>query len=666
MSRDRAFQKILIANRGEIAVRVIRSARRLGYRTVAVYSDADRDAPHAQAADEAVYLGESAPSASYLSIERLLAAARTARADAVHPGYGFLSENAAFARACRESEIVFIGPSPEAIELMGNKAAAKRLMLKTGVPCVPGYGGDKQDDATLLREAKAIGFPIMVKAAAGGGGRGMRLVSDPTRLPEALRSARSEARNAFGSDELILERALARPRHVEIQIFADAHGHIIHLGERDCSIQRRHQKVIEEAPSPAVTPELRVRMGDAAVAAARAAGYEGAGTVEFLLGEDGAFYFLEMNTRLQVEHPVTEQVTGEDLVEWQIKIAAGAPLPLDQRAVSLRGHAIEARLCAEDPSQQFLPQTGRVIAWEPPAGDGIRVDHGLRSGLDITPYYDSMIAKIVTFGATRDEARRRLIRALEECTVLGVPTNRTFLIDCLAHERFADGSATTAFIETHFPAERLKRTPPPSGVLALAAVLLYRHPPPDVPPLLADWRSTGPAPVPLLLDDGDAHTRVNVTALGDRSYDVSLARHAHAVALPDSRDGRARYDLDGIRREARYVFDGTILHLAVGGVTVRVEDRMLSNIASTNDRASDGRVLASMNGTIKAVHVRENQQVTRGQSLIILEAMKMEHVITAPVDGRVSKVAVVTGKSVANRELLLELEPATSAAAVAV
>jgi geranyl-CoA carboxylase alpha subunit len=663
MSRARrAFHKILIANRGEIAVRIIRTARRLGYRTVAVYSDADRDAPHTEMADEAVRLGEAAPSASYLSIERLLEAARTAGADAVHPGYGFLSENAAFARACGENGIVFIGPPAEAIALMGNKGAAKRRMIAAGVPCVPGYEGEKQDDATLLREANALGFPIMVKAAAGGGGRGMRLVRDPAQLADALRSARSEAHNAFGSDQLILERALAHARHIEIQIFADTHGNAIHLGERDCSIQRRHQKVIEEAPSPAVTPALRARMGDAAVAAARAVGYEGAGTVEFLLDASGKFYFLEMNTRLQVEHPVTEQVTGEDLVEWQIKIAAGDPLPLDQDGVSLRGHAIEARLYAEDPSQGFLPQAGRVIAWEPPSGDGIRVDHGLRSGLDISPHYDPMIAKVIAFGDDREQARRRLIRALEDCTVLGIPTNRAFLIDCLIHEKFADGSATTAFIETHFPAERLAHARPDSGVTALAAVLLYRHTQLDVPPLLADWRSTGPAPVPLLLDDGNARSRVAVTALGDNRYEVSLPDGTHTLAFVTTENGRVLYELDGLRQEAHYAFDGDTLHLAVGRITLRVEDRTLSSAAETHTGASDGRVLACMNGIVRAVHVRADEQVTRGQPLVILEAMKMEHVITAPMDGRVRKLTASIGKPVANRELLMELEPVALAA----
>ncbi|MFL6647103.1 MAG: acetyl/propionyl/methylcrotonyl-CoA carboxylase subunit alpha [Sulfurifustaceae bacterium] len=656
----RTFTTILIANRGEIAVRVIRSARALGYRTVAVYSDADGDAPHVPLADEAVRLGEPPASASYLSIERVMEAARRSHADAVHPGYGFLSENADFARACAENNIAFIGPPASAIELMGNKAAAKRRMREARVPCVPGYDGETQDDATLAREARRIGFPVMVKAAAGGGGRGMRLVRDAAQLAEALRSARAEAQSAFGSDELILERALAGARHVEIQVFADRHGNTIHLGERDCSIQRRHQKVIEEAPSPAVSPELRERMGDAAVAAARAVGYEGAGTVEFLLDEDARFYFLEMNTRLQVEHPVTETVTGLDLVAWQIRIAAGERLALAQADVRLSGHAIEARLYAEDPAQGFLPQTGRVLVWEPPSGDGIRVDHGVRTGFEITPHYDAMIAKIIAYGETREDARRRLIRALTDTAVLGVPTNRGFLIDCLAHPVFAAGEATTAFIDMHLSELRTLPAENASIVHALGAVLLYRCDVPPLPPALVDWRSTGPAPVPLLIDDGTRRLRVEVTAHGNGEYRVSEQKE-HTVRIVSAADGRARCRIDGIEHDARFAFDAERLHLAVGSYTAQLQDRMLASPESLNSGARDGRVVAAMNGTVTAIHVRVDEAVRRGQALAIVEAMKMQHVIAAPVDGIVRRVAVAVGKPVASRELLLELEPQATA-----
>ena len=405
------FSSILIANRGEIACRVIRTARALGYRTIAVYSEADAGAPHTQLADEAVCIGPAPVGESYLVAEKILNAAKQSGAEAVHPGYGFLSENAGFARACEDAGLVFIGPTPDAIDLMGNKAEAKRRMIVAGVPCVPGYEGKDQSDEVLLAEADKIGFPVMIKAAAGGGGRGMRLVHAKGDLAGAIRLARSEAENAFGSGELILEKAIIRPRHVEVQVFADTQGNTIYLGERDCSVQRRHQKVVEEAPCPVMTPDLRARMGAAAVEAARSISYRGAGTVEFLLDAKGAFYFLEMNTRLQVEHPVTEEITGLDLVALQIQVAQGEPLGITQDGVRLNGHAIEVRLYAEDPAQGFLPATGPVDLWLPGSGAGIRVDSGIRSGQDISPFYDPMLAKIIAHGETREIARRRLIEA---------------------------------------------------------------------------------------------------------------------------------------------------------------------------------------------------------------------------------------------------------------
>src|SRR5215813_41749 len=444
-----SFHKVLVANRGEIAWRVMRTARTMGYRSVAVYSDADKDAPHVTFADEAVRIGPPPVGESYLNIEAVIAAAKASGAEAVHPGYGFLSENAEFAAACEKAGLVFIGPPPAAIAAMGNKAAAKRRMIDAGVPCVPGYQGVDQSDSNLEKEARKIGLPVMVKAAAGGGGRGMRLVERDADLLEAIRTARTEAESAFGSGELILEKAVVDARHVEIQVFADTHGNVIHLGERDCSVQRRHQKVIEEAPSPAVDDDLRHRMGAAAVAAAKAIGYRGAGTVEFLLGADGAFYFLEMNTRLQVEHPVTEMITGQDLVAWQLKIAAGEKLPLTQEQVAFSGHAIEVRLYAEDAYAGFLPQTGRIDVWRPASGPGVRVDHGMKDGLAISPFYDPMLAKVIAHGGTREEARTRLVRALRETIVLGLTTNRHFLIRLLEHPEFAAGRATTAFLGRH-------------------------------------------------------------------------------------------------------------------------------------------------------------------------------------------------------------------------
>lgn len=431
------FRKILVANRGEIALRVMRTAKRLGYETVAVYSTADANARHVREADQAVWIGESQPSQSYLRIDAIVEAARASGADAIHPGYGFLAENAEFAKACRAAGLVFIGPSPEAIHAMGNKAGAKDIMQKAGVPCVPGYQGEDQSDATMLTAAKRIGFPVMIKAVAGGGGRGMRLVADDAAFPDALRAARSEAQNAFSDPNVILERAIVQPRHIEIQVFGDRYGNAIHLGERDCSVQRRHQKLIEEAPSPAVSPELRARMGATAVAAVKAIAYEGAGTLEFLLDSAGNYYFMEMNTRLQVEHPVTEAITGLDLVELQLRVAGGEPLPLQQEDVTFSGHAIEVRLCAEDAAHGFMPQSGRMLRWRAPSE--LRVEDALESGGEIPPFYDSMIAKIISHGATRDEARRRLTSGLTQMTALGVTTNQSFLTQCLNHPAFAAG-----------------------------------------------------------------------------------------------------------------------------------------------------------------------------------------------------------------------------------
>ena len=425
----RPFRKILIANRGEIALRIMRTARRLGYGVVAVYSDADKDALHVREADQAVRIGEALPAQSYLNIAAVIAAAKTAGADAVHPGYGFLAENADFAQACRDGGLVFIGPSPDNIRAMGNKAGAKEIMLGLGVPCVPGYQGADQSDAAMLAEANKIGFPVMIKAVAGGGGRGMRLVTDATAFPDALRSARSEALGAFGDAAVILERAIVDPRHIEIQVFGDAFGNAIHLGERDCSVQRRHQKLIEEAPSPAVSPDLRTRMGAVAVGAIKSLGYQGAGTLEFLLDSSGNFYVMEMNTRLQVEHPVTEAITGLDLVELQLRVAGGEPLGLRQQDIAFSGHAIEVRLCSEDAAHDFMPQSGRMALWQMP--DSLRAEHALQSGSEIPPFYDSMIAKLISHGATREEARSKLICGLEQVVAFGVTTNQGFLIDCL-------------------------------------------------------------------------------------------------------------------------------------------------------------------------------------------------------------------------------------------
>jgi geranyl-CoA carboxylase alpha subunit len=619
-----SFGKVLIANRGEIAWRVMRTAKAMGYRTVAVYSDADRDAPHVAFADEAVRIGAAPVGESYLSIDRILEAAHKSGADAIHPGYGFLSENEAFAASCEKAGLIFIGPPPAAIAAMGNKAAAKRRMIDAGVPCVQGYQGADQSDATLAKEAVKIGLPVMVKAAAGGGGRGMRLVESQTDLAEAIRAARAEAESAFGSGELILEKAVVDARHVEIQVFADAHGNVIHLGERDCSVQRRHQKVIEEAPSPAVDAGLRGRMGAAAVAAARAIGYRGAGTVEFLLGKDGAFYFLEMNTRLQVEHPVTEAITGQDLVAWQLKVAAGEKLPLMQDQVAFSGHAIEVRLYAEDAYAGFLPQTGRIDVWRPANGPGVRIDHGMKEGLAISPFYDPMIAKVIAHGATREEARTRLVRALCETVVLGPTTNRHFLIRLLEHPEFAAGKATTAFLGRHeFPAPVVS-----DAHWLLAAALLWRQSAAQYPASLRGWRNSNPEPAPIRLAADGSEQLLHVTG------------NEKVEAVP-------------------FCVDGDDIVVDLDAHTVRFTDRTYAPPAAAA-AGSDGKLRAPMDGRIVAIKVAAGDSVTKGQTLIVLEAMKIQHQLKAALDAKVESVAVKEGQQVSNRAVLVTMSDAAA------
>jgi len=650
------FHKILVANRGEIACRVMRTARAQGYRTVAVYSEADAGALHVQQADEALCIGPAPVRESYLSIDALLRAAAASGADAIHPGYGFLSENAAFARAVQEAGLVFIGPDPHSIERMGNKAAAKRLMLEAGVPCVPGYQGSDQSDSKLLAQGREIGVPIMVKAAAGGGGRGMRLVHDLAELPDALARARSEAANAFGSDELILERAVIEPRHVEVQVFGDRHGHVIHLGERDCSVQRRHQKVFEEAPSPAVDAALRERMGAAAVAAARAVDYVGAGTVEFLLDREGRFYFLEMNTRQQVEHPVTECITGLDLVAWQLAVARGEPLPLTQDEVRLTGHAIEVRLYAEDPANDFLPQSGEVALWQPPAGSGVRVDHGLAQGQAVSPFYDPMIAKIIAHGATRDEARRRLVGALANTCVLGLPTNLRFLADAAAHPEFVAGQATTAFIGSNFPPERLRAAEADSRALAVAAALWF-----DASAYRGaqfGFRSNGPARWPLVLGAHGDRVNAHVTVLGADRFRVECPAGAvHDIALLGRDAAHHRLAIDGLHMQATAVFAAGRLHLALDGQTLSVEDLTYA-APKRDDDAGESSVLAPMNGRLLALLVSAGDTVVKGQRVAVLEAMKMEHQLLARRDGVVERIGAAVGEQLATRALVVKLTEA--------
>ncbi|MDB5816560.1 MAG: Methylcrotonyl-CoA carboxylase biotin-containing subunit [Rhizobacter sp.] len=647
------FTKILIANRGEIALRIIRTARAMGYRTVAVYSTADSGARHVYEADQAVCIGEPLPSQSYLNIPAVIAAARTSGADAVHPGYGFLAENEDFAAACRDAGLVFIGPSPEAIVSMGNKAGAKTLMMAAGVPCIPGYQGEDQSEARLASEAARVGFPVMIKATAGGGGRGMRLVSSAGEFPDLLRSARSEAQSAFGNPEVILERAIVRPRHIEIQIFADRHGNAIHLGERDCSVQRRHQKVIEEAPSPAVGPELRARMGATAVAAVKAIQYEGAGTLEFLLDSEGEFFFMEMNTRLQVEHPVTESVTGLDLVELQLRVAAGEPLPLAQGDVVISGHSIEVRLCAEDADKGFMPQSGTMALWKMP--QQLRVEDALRSGAEIPPFYDSMIAKIISAGHTRDEARRKLIAGLQDAVALGVTTNQGFLVECLSHPVFAAGGATTAFIGEHQDELLKPDAARADRAAALAAVLLYETTG-DRLQRSPSRRMTHTLPISLRYEIDGRKLQASVVLEGQRRFTVTVADASFVFDLAELTTDSVRFTCDGLFERADYCRDGALLLLQYRGLSVRVEDKTRAASAKAGDAAGDGKLRASMNGRVVAVMVAVGDMVEAGQPMLTLEAMKMEHIHAAPAAGKVTALNVKTGDQVAASRIVAEIE----------
>ena len=608
------IRRLLIANRGEIARRVIRSAHALGIETVAVYSRPDADALHVREATTAVALGGHASAESYLRIEKLLSAARASGADAVHPGYGFLSENAEFAQAVEDAGLTWIGPPAEAIRTLGSKSRAKELARARGVPCLPGYEGADQSDERLRAEAHGIGFPLMVKAAAGGGGRGMRLVTDASQLQGALQGARSEALSAFGSGELLLEQALLRPRHVEVQVFADMHGNCIHLGERDCSVQRRHQKIIEESPSPAVNMALRQTMGQCAVELARAAGYLGAGTVEFLLDADGSFYLMEMNTRLQVEHPVTEMVTGLDLVEWQLRVACGERLPFRQGDLRLQGHAIEVRLCAED--EEFRPHTGKVLHFHPPAS--VRFDHSIFAGLEVSAYYDSMLGKLIAHAPTRGEAITKLAAALDRLQILGLPTNRRFLSACLRHPVFGEGKALIPFLAEHGDAIRRQLQEEEFGVAAEAAfsALLPRGGAPALPspftrPVRIRHRQTL-FDVPLCEADGVAASQAQVVPLGTGHW-----------------------------------------HVQSGAVDLFLADASYDPPEAEDDGAGDSDLKAPFNGKVIAVHVRPGDGVRTGDPLVTLESMKLEHVLSARGAGVVDTVEVEAGQQVLPLQVLV-------------
>jgi acetyl-CoA/propionyl-CoA carboxylase, biotin carboxylase, biotin carboxyl carrier protein len=653
------FGKVLVANRGEIAVRVIRTLRVLSIGSVAVYSDADTGARHVREADEAIRIGPAAAAESYLHIGRILEAATQAGAQAVHPGYGFLAENAAFARACAAAGLVFIGPPSAAIEAMGDKIAAKATVAAAGVPVVPGTGQPGMSDAELTSAAAGIGFPLLIKPSAGGGGKGMRLVRSAAQLAEAVAGARREARAAFGDDTLLLERYIERPRHIEIQVLADARGTTIHLGERECSLQRRHQKIIEEAPSPLLDAARRAAMGTAAVEAAKSVGYVGAGTVEFIVPGDQPddFYFMEMNTRLQVEHPVTELVTGLDLVELQVRVAAGEMLPLCQDDVRLAGHAIEARVYAEDPSRGFLPTGGTVLALREPAAPHVRVDSGLAPGMTVTSSYDPMLAKVIAWGDDRGTALRRLDAALAGTTILGVTTNITFLRALLAHPDVAVGRLDTGLIERHL--EQLTAASVPDEVIAAAALarLLAREPagpvtdPWDIPD---GWRIGGPAWTRLRLACPPRETaEVRIRGRAPVAAEVSVGDAEPVPARAELADGTLILTYAGRTSAYAYAWQGGgPLWLGRDGRTWAVREERLRTAHAGGAGPADGVVTSPMPGTVLAVHVEEGQQVTSGQPLFIVEAMKMEHTVTAPLDGTVAELTAKVGQQVAMDETL--------------
>ena len=637
------IRRLLIANRGEIARRVIRTAHRMGIATVAVYSDADARALHVREATTALPLGGSASADTYLRVDKIIAAAKASSADAVHPGYGFLSENADFAQAVIDAGLTWVGPPPEAIRILGSKSSAKELALARGVPCLPGYQGEDQTDARFEVEARRIGFPLMVKAAAGGGGRGMRLVTQASQLAAALQSARSEAEAAFGSGELLLERALLAPRHVEVQVFADAHGHCIHLGERDCSVQRRHQKIIEETPSPAVDSALRERMGRCAVELAQAAGYVGAGTVEFLLdasphpnplpeGEGVMpFFLMEMNTRLQVEHPVTEAVTGLDLVEWQLRIAQGESLPLSQEQVQFRGHAIEVRLCAED--EHFTPHSGTVLHFLAPPGT--RFDHAIFEGLQVSPHYDSMLGKLIAHAPTRGEAIARLAAALDRTEVLGLPTNRRLLAACLRHPEFQSGNALIPFLDRHASElrESLALTERNVAVeCGLAA--LWGQGQGSLRPLACTF------PRPMRLRHRDHTLSLQVREQSDGSLEVLQDGQAHRVTLPA---------VACVRQGERS------WHVQHGAVDFVVADASFEPAASGSATAAN-ELRAPFNGKVIAIKARPGAAVARGDTLLVLESMKLEHALGASRDGVIKSVHVEPGQQAATSQVLVTFE----------
>jgi len=652
----RTIQKVLVANRGEIVRRVMRTCRKMGVKTVAVYSEADQDAPFVREADEAFLLGPAPSAESYLRIDKILEAAKRSRSDAIHPGYGFLAESAEFAEACRSAGVTFIGPTPEAIRSMGSKREAKALVGQAGVPVIPGYDGSDQNPAVLAEEATRIGFPVLLKANAGGGGKGMKLVRKQEELPDAIASAAREGQSGFGDGTLLVEKYIDNPRHVEIQILGDRYGDLVHLNERECSIQRRHQKIIEETPSPALDAELRREMGAAAISCGKAIDYQNAGTVEFVLAPDRSFYFLEVNTRLQVEHPVTECVTGLDLVEEQILIAQGEPLRFSQEQVRFDGAALEVRIYAEDPTAGFLPQSGKVVDWHLPLAEGLRVETGVETGSEISIYYDPMLAKIVTFGDNRAVALQRMRSALRSLSTQGVVTNRDFLLRVLSHPEFIAGNFDTHFIEQHMQAALAE--PPDDLAERHAAVVatlasqqrreLGRVLIPTVP---SGWRNNFHTPQWAEYEVGDRVHRVEYRHLGENVFTVFVGETEQQVRVVSWDDPRLTLEVEGHRSTARVIMSGDRAYVHARDVDValvlkpRFPDKSLLVPA--------GGCVAPMPGKIIEVRVSKGDTVQAGQVLLIMEAMKMEHSVSAPRDGTVDQVSVVSGDQVDADALLV-------------
>jgi len=662
------FSKILIANRGEIACRVIRTARRMGIRTIAVYSEADANARHVRLADEAVLLGPAAARESYLVADRIVDACKRTGAQAVHPGYGFLSENADFADALAAAGITFIGPPASAIRAMGSKSEAKKLMGNAAVPLTPGYHGDDQTPALLHREADQIGYPVLIKAAAGGGGKGMRLVERTEDFPDALASCKREAISSFGNDHVLIEKYITRPRHIEIQVFADTPGNCVYLFERDCSVQRRHQKVLEEAPAPGMTPERRRQMGEAAVAAATAVGYVGAGTVEFIANQDGSFYFMEMNTRLQVEHPVTEMITGQDLVEWQLRVAAGQPLPLAQEQLQIRGHALEARIYAEDAGKGFLPSTGSLIRLRAPAESlNVRVDSGVEEGDEITPFYDPMIAKLIVWDEHRDAALARMRKALADYQVAGVTTNIDFLSRLVACPAFAGADLDTGLIERQqtFLFPPTQAVPYDALLVATVGELLWeQHAAKTASKASADphspwhardgWRMNLSAARTISFKDGETLVDVQVRYRRDH-WEISLAGQSTAARGKKLDGDRFAVELDDRRLIASVIaVDDKRTVFLQGSTWTLLRDDPLHRVDAGDSHG--GGLTAPMPGKVVALLAQPGQKVDKGTPLLILEAMKMEHTITAPAAGTVKAFCYAAGEQVADGAALVEFE----------